>query len=282
MTRLVRGCYDHFLVDLFPFGRRKFRHEIVWLIERLRRANPGIRIHCSLRDVMVDRKDARWQETISYLQRFFDTVLVHSDPRFIRLDETFRRVQEIGSKIVYTGFVVRRQAVTRQRTRHARILVSMGGGVVGGELAEAAVGIASRLPAYEFRVVLGPHTPDSVRSSLVAKARKHSNVRVSRFMRNFQSALSTCRLSVSLAGYNTIMDLLRTRTPAVVFPYAANREQELRARRFEAAGLLAVGSDLRRRPFEALLRRELNRSYPQVLVDLDGADRTRDFLLEGR
>ena len=35
-------------------------------------------------------------------------------------------------------------------------------------------------------------------------------------------------LSISLAGYNTLMDILATRTPALVYPYMANREQNMR------------------------------------------------------
>jgi predicted glycosyltransferase len=40
-------------------------------------------------------------------------------------------------------------------------------------------------------------------------------------------------LSVSLAGYNTCMNLLVTRVPALVYPYSRQQEQPLRANRIK-------------------------------------------------
>lgn len=273
--------YDHLIVELFPFGRRKFRHEILWLMDRLRGENPGLRAHCSLRDIMIEREPAREAETVAWLNERFDDVLIHSDPRFFRLEDSFGSAGSIEPRLVYTGFVSAKTGRAVKAARSQKVLVSLGGGLVGGELALAAVEAAALLPSYEFDVALGPNLPEPIRAQLAAQARGRRNVRFVGFLRDFQGALSGAGLSVSLAGYNTVMDLLRTRTPGVVYPYGANREQSMRARRFEAAGLLAVASekDLARKRFAALLRRELRCGYPEVDVDLSGAERTRDYLL---
>ncbi|MGH6928495.1 MAG: glycosyltransferase, partial [Dongiaceae bacterium] len=69
-----------------------------------------------------------------------------------------------------------------------------------------------------------------------------SNVVVERFRSDFQGLLQRCRLSVSQAGYNTVMELLAAGTRAVVVPFAegGETEQPVRARLFAARGLLTV------------------------------------------
>ena len=51
------------------------------------------RVVCSVRDILVGRRDdqARHDERVVGLaNRYFDAILVHSDPQFARLDDTFR------------------------------------------------------------------------------------------------------------------------------------------------------------------------------------------------
>jgi hypothetical protein len=76
------------LVELFPFGRKKFAGEILPLIRAARRQAGGpARVVCSLRDILVDARPdqqhhdnrARW-----LADRYFDAVLVHADPAFAR------------------------------------------------------------------------------------------------------------------------------------------------------------------------------------------------------
>lgn len=279
---LARRRYEHVLVDLFPFGRRKFRHEILRLLESLRRRNPRLRAHCSLRDVMVEREPSRDAESLELAVRHFDSVLVHSDPRYLRLEHSFPRATELGSHLVYTGFVSRPVPASAAPPRPRRVLVSLGGGAVGHRLAEAAVRAASHLPGCELRVALGPHAPSSFRARLRRVARPRANACVIDFIPDFPAALAASGLSVSLAGYNTVMDLLRARVYGLVLPYDANQEQSLRARRFESAGLLGVlgERDLEPRRLAARIRGALDRPRPRPPVDLDGAARTRE-LLEG-
>src|SRR5215213_9502605 len=80
------------LVELFPFGRKKFADELLPLLEEAR-AESARRplVVCSLRDILVGKRseqqkhDARAVETAN---RYFDAVLVHSDPTFARLEES--------------------------------------------------------------------------------------------------------------------------------------------------------------------------------------------------
>ena len=63
------------------------------------------------------------------------------------------------------------------------------------------------------------------------------------------------RASISQCGYNTALDLLRTRVPALVVPYATPEEDEQtrRARRLEQLGVLKVATHING-DIDALLR----------------------------
>jgi len=54
-------------------------------------------------------------------------------------------------------------------------------------------------------------------------------ISVRRFTKNLPDYLDTADLSISMAGYNTCMDLLVMQIPALVYPYARQQEQPIRA-----------------------------------------------------
>ena len=87
--------------------------------------------------------------------------------------------------------------------------------------------------------------------------------------------LSGCALSISQAGYNTVLDLVQAGRPALVVPFDAGNETEqaLRATALERGGVarvvtLAQGPD---RLAAAIEGRLAQGSPPPLEVDLDGA-----------
>src|SRR6266478_3720915 len=97
---------DAVVIEAFPFGRRAFRFELEPLLEAARTRRPRPRILCSLRDiVVVPDQTARRRDIIDRVRADFDFVLVHGDPDFIPLDESFPAAWEIADRLIYTGYV---------------------------------------------------------------------------------------------------------------------------------------------------------------------------------
>jgi predicted glycosyltransferase len=97
---------DAVVIEAFPFGRRAFRFELEPLLEAARARRPRPRILCSLRDIVVVPDEAtRQREIIDRVRADFDLVLVHGDPDFIPLDESFPAASEIADCLVYTGYI---------------------------------------------------------------------------------------------------------------------------------------------------------------------------------
>ena len=227
------------LVELFPFGRAKFARELVPLLQAARAR--GAFTACSLRDILVSaRADQRAHDdrAAALANAHLDAVLVHCDPRFARLEETFRPSDPLTVPVHYTGFVVGRDAVpTTERGDH--VVVSAGGGRVGLPLLRQAIEASDGRP---MRVIAGPLMPESDWRELERLA--PANVELLRSVPDLAAELSRAAASISQCGYNTALDLLRTRVPALVVPYATSEEDEQtrRARRLEALGALMVAT----------------------------------------
>ena len=278
------------VTEMFPLGRRQMRFELLPLLEAAADRTPRPAIVCSVRDILNEPRSAaktRWM--VETLDRFFDRVLVHGDPAVTTLDRSFPEIAGAAPEIAYTGYVVTEPpppaepAPVPRPEEEGEVLVSAGGGRVAGPLIEAA--LAARpmgpLKAAPWRILVGEHFPAA---DLAAVSRRApAGVTVERSRPDFQALLARCRLSISQAGYNTVMEVLRSRRPAVVVPFAAGAEteQSRRAGLLAAKGLLAVvaEAELSGERLDQGLRRALagsDRGPPPV--DMEGARKTATML----
>ena len=97
---------DIVVIEAYPFGRRQMRFELTPLIHALAGMDRRPALVTSIRDILQDRlKPGRNEETLDILNRYFDLVLVHGDPSFATLCNTFPLAAAIMPEIVYTGMV---------------------------------------------------------------------------------------------------------------------------------------------------------------------------------
>jgi predicted glycosyltransferase len=225
-----RFAPDVLVVELFPFGRRQLRFELLPLLDEAREKL----VVCSVRDVLQPRP-AREEEALGYFERYFDHLLVHGDPRIARFGSAAR----LAGKVHYTGYVAE-ENLAEGDAGSAEVLVSAGGGAVGRRLLEAALEARplSALRTKTWRILTGPN----FQGLEALQARAGAGVVVERFRNDFTLRLRNCVLSVSQAGYNTVVETLQARARAVLVPFAAGGEveQTARARLLEERGLVQV------------------------------------------
>jgi predicted glycosyltransferase len=277
------------LVELFPFGRKKFAGEILPLLRAARRLPGGpAKVVCSLRDILVDARPdqqhhddrARW-----LTDRYFDAVLVHADPVFARLEDSFHPSRPMRTPVHYTGFVVpARPALAAPVRRAAHVLVSAGGGIVGDSLFSAVLAarrlLGSTLP---LRIVAGPFLPEAHWQALLQRTEGLAGVEVLRHVPDMVAELRQARASISQCGYNTALDLVVAEVPALVVPYqtATENEQQQRAQRLAAAGaLLHLPAAEAEDPaaLAAALQQLLGFQPRPAAMALDGAVRSAEIL----
>ena len=235
---------DAVIIELFPFGRRQLAAEFVALLDDLMACAQPPAILSSVRDVLAPpstpKKAAR---TVALLERYFDRVLVHGDAAILPLEASWPVPPHLARRLSYTGYVRDGQAVPAVATDAdgaGEIVVSGGGSDAALPLFRAALGAARLMPGRDWRILVGHGVSNSDFAKLQYDA--PANVRVARVRRDFAAVLARAACSVSMAGYNTVLDLAAARVPAVVVPFDGGNEveQSIRAEKFAGMGLLDV------------------------------------------
>lgn len=289
------------VLELFPFGRHALAFELSPLLlavadDRARRRAGAPRVVVSLRDILVSKKNRPWYEAtvLAMVRQWVDRVLVHGSPDVVPLSRTFGLADRLGDALVYTGYLGPVPRRPEGIVPRGEIVVSAGGGRAAGPFLRAVLTArarASTAAARPWRLLTGPHLPDETRHELLALAQAcpplsdGPAVFVESFRPDLVALLEGAALSVSQAGYNTVLDLLASGVRAIVVPFeASGDEQALRARLFAARGLLRVveeGEDLPGRlatAMEAGLAAPAPPATPAI--DLGGATRAVAILTE--
>lgn len=237
---------DVLITEHFPFGRRQLSDEFLALIGGARRANPDVLILSSIRDVLVTPKPARIAEAEERLEALFDAVLVHGEDDVLPLERSWPVKPPLARKLRYTGYLGASPSGSSpsslsppDETAAAEILVSGGGSAAALPLFALALAAARLVRHRGWRILVGKAVPDRDFAGLVASAPE--NALVERARPDFPALLAACAVSVSQAGYNTVLDLVTARRPAILVPFddGGETEQSLRAEAFAAAGLAA-------------------------------------------
>jgi predicted glycosyltransferase len=278
---------DAVLIEAFPFGRRAFRFELDPLIDAVRSRRPRSLVLCSLRDIVVTPEDPkRLRDIVHRVRADFDLVLVHGDPALITLEASFPLTPEIADRVVYTGYVggADETDVAEEATDSAEVLVSAGGGAVGGALLSTALEARRRgcLAGVKWQLLAGPNLPEAEFRTLAS--RLPQGVALDRYRPEFPQMLRRCRVSVSQAGYNSILDILGAHVAAVVVPFASGRETEQtqRAEALAAHNILQLvrESELSPDRLASAIDRAIARGPAAIAIDTGGARRTATLIAE--
>lgn len=289
---------DIIIFELFPFGRRKFTFELVPLLDRVLSSGRSTKVVCSLRDILVSKRDqTRYEEQVcDLMNQYFDLLLIHSDPSFQRLEDTFSRVKDIKCEIRYTGFVVQRPQQNHisleEDTPHIPagepfILVSIGGGRIGYKLLECAIEsshIVEETMPHRMLIFTGPYMPDELLLKLQCMVEKTPNIKIHRYTPQFLSYMEKAALSISLAGYNTCMNIITTGVKALILPLTGinKEEQTIRADKLEKLGIVATISPQELHPdcLAEKIIRCLKTEPISSNLDVNGVNNTAFFLTD--
>ena len=248
---------DVLVTELFPFGRKQFSFELLPLLSRAHSRAGKTMIVSSIRDILVHRRNQEeYEERVCNLvNSFYDLVLIHGDKRFGTLGETFSRECDLQCPVAYTGYVVQQPhtdmvsdgVIPLAQDRRPTIVVSNGSGMCpsGHHLLESVLRAAPLLEKqipHHFYLFAGPLIPEKVYQALEGMAGQTRNVTLSRYTADLPALLRQADMSISMAGYNTVMDVLSTGVRALVYPVTGNGddEQYVRAGKLAGKGVLRL------------------------------------------
>ncbi len=222
---------DILLIEQYPFGRRQFRFELLALLDAAHTAKNLPRVACSVRDLLVKKNNPeRARETADIIDQYFDRVFVHGDGAFLPFEASFTETARIAGKLQYTGYVT---PFPPRETMDGmgEVIVAAGGGAVGKELLKIAIAAKplSSLNDRVWRILMGPNLDPKTRAELGNATDPDIIAESNR--EDYPALLGNCALSISQAGYNTLMDIVMAQCPAIVIPFAdaGETEQTVRA-----------------------------------------------------
>jgi len=268
---------DVLITEQFPFGRTQLRFELLPLLEMAQARQPKPLIVSSVRDIVRRSMSPRRVQQAIDLCRRFDLILIHGDPTLIGFDRSFAGWKAIRTRAAYTGYIAERNGETGEGGID-EVLVSAGGGAMGAPLFRAASAARGQgaLADRTWRLLVGANLGDAVEATagmIVEPARA-----------DFRALLRNATLSISQAGYNTVVDTLCWADRAVLVPFGTDRETEQtdRARWLAERGLVAcvpapsLSADTLSAAIDRAMRGPSLRSFPPC--DLNGAAATAALL----
>ncbi|MPZ29424.1 MAG: glycosyl transferase family 28 [Rhodospirillales bacterium] len=233
---------DIVITEQFPFGRARLRFELLPLLEAARGLPKRPLIACSVRDVVRRAGPERIAETEQILERLFDAVLIHGDPRLVPFERSFAGWARIKECAFHTGYVSEHESAQGMQSAEGKdeVVVSVGGGAVGAPLLKAAIAARPRtaLADRTWRLLLGENLPAHDRAALA----REDGIVIEPARSDFTTLLGNATLSISQAGYNTTIETLCCADRAVLVPFATERETEQadRAQALAERGMVAV------------------------------------------
>lgn len=264
---------DLVITETFPFGRRIFHFELEPLMYWVKQ-QASMYLMASIRDVLQRRSEPKNRFTVEVVNKYYDGVLVHADERLFKLDASFMHTDKIEDKLFYTGYIhdaVDAPPDDGSTVGQNEIIVSGGSGTVSAQLMAVAplARSLSKARSYQWRMMTGrdrSRPAYSPEPGLIIEPNRD----------DFYALLGRCALSVSLAGYNTTLDVLASGVRSVMVPFVGSHETEQsdRAQALERAGrILQVPENiLSPKSLAQAIDRALEMAPVQIEVNMHGAE----------
>lgn len=301
LLQIFHEFQPHCLItEGYPFSKGKLAFELIPLLEEVNRS--GTKAVCCVRDIVLSKNYYQDKAKLEIkkrdlMNRYYDMLLVHSDPRIHKLEENFSLTDEITCQINYTGYVAQSppenlpptaEDIAGLSSKEPMILVSIGGGRFGHELIEKILGLSIILEKFlphKIQIFTGPFMPEEKFLELQKVAGNKSNINLRRYTPHLLSYMKKAALSISLGGYNTTMNVLRTGVNAMIYPSNDGNEQRIRSEKLEKLGILEVirpqdlqGERLAQKIITSLYKTRV--SDISNYVELQGAQNTTKFIQE--
>jgi predicted glycosyltransferase len=240
---------DVLIVDRLPLGVHDELRESLGVLRAM-----GTRLVLGLRDILDDptRIRAEFERTNAFgvLRRSFDAIWVYGDPRVFDPAAEYELPEDIRAMVRYTGYLDRRtiEAPTGRHLAKRRrdlglpdgrlAVCALGGGEDGHRLAAAFA--HAELPAGTCGVIVaGPFMAERDRDALHALADGRDDLRILDFVPDGESLIALADDVVAMGGYNSVCEILASRTRALIVPRSEpRREQTIRAQRLADMGAL--------------------------------------------
>lgn len=237
---------DVLLVDHAPAG---MGGELLPALSFIGRELKGCRRVLGLRDILDSAGTVRqvWQEQGIYdlLEAAYEQILVYGSQHLFDVSENYQLPRHVAAKTSYCGYVARKPAPesSRRDVSTPVVLVTAGGGGDGFSLMSGYLSALEKLPAgtVSSLIITGPLMDEVQRRELQRMAGNRCDTTIMPATADLPACLGRADMVVCMGGYNTSVEVLAARKPAILVPRSAPRaEQRIRAAILASLGLVEV------------------------------------------
>jgi ATP-binding cassette subfamily B protein len=236
---------DLLVADFMPAGPYG---ELLPALDELERC--GGRAVVGFRDVLDEPAFVRrvWAENGVYevLRKHYSAICVYGDPQMLDFVQAYGLDDDLAGRLHYCGYLGRETPVrngSAETPERPLVVATSGGGVDGPALLATFVQAAGRLQPRvggTWTAVTGPLMEDQDHARIVSLA-EDDGVTVHRLVPDLRNTVAAADCVVSMAGYNTVCDIMSYRRPSVLVPREQpSKEQSLRAERLREWGVAEV------------------------------------------
>jgi predicted glycosyltransferase len=275
---------DLMIVDKRPAG---VDGELLETLGALQERPNRTRLVLGLRDILDEPERTRLSlirnGSFEIIDRFYDEVWVYGTQSIFDPIKEYGFPDCVARKTFFCGYLKRPTGAATRDAGPPRVLVTTGGGGDGSRMIETYLEGLAGLPrniAIETTVIFGPQMPDSRRATLLERFGYLADVTFLDFEPDLTRRYAEADVVVSMAGYNTVCEMLSFARRAILVPRAEPvMEQVIRARLLAAQGLFDVVEQQDLNP-ETLIGKVLASFKPSPItanpLNLDGLPRIRE------
>jgi predicted glycosyltransferase len=277
---------DVIIVDKRPAG---VDGELLSTLKALRQRGTPTKLILGIRDILDEpektRRTLRQNQSFETIEQYYDEVWIYGSKSIFDTVKEYDFPEKVAAITHFCGYLKRPTRTQITSGGAPQVLVTTGGGGDGGEMIEAYLAGLARLPrqvAINSTVVFGPQMSNASRTSLLERYGYLADVTFLDFAPDLTPLYAQSDIVVSMAGYNTVCELLSFGRHAILCPRATPvAEQLIRARLLAAEGLFDLiepenlnGDLLMQKVLAALKPVEVRSSH----LDLEGLPRIRERL----
>jgi len=246
---------DIFIVDKEPQGLKK---EVLPALEWIKENLKDTKTILGLRDIMddADTVKADWNKKNIYstIENLYHEVWVYGQKDIYDAEKEYEIPESISKKLRFTGYIPRKvpqksaaQALKLQLNimkNEKLVTVTTGGGGDGFHVLDSYLKMLERmkeqsiLPAFQSVLVTGPFLSSNDKEQILERANK-LGVMSYDFFSDMEILITASDIVVCMGGYNTICEVLSSKTMSLVIPRETPRkEQHIRAQAFNRKNLV--------------------------------------------
>ncbi len=232
ISEIRRFKPDIFITEYYPMGDAFWTDEVPDVLETVQRYTDKIYCSCGYVSPVKNVYDI--------VGKYYKAIFIHSPEDFLAkfllvfdMPEEYRKLllsllNDFNDIVHFTGFITDK-ALEEVSVKTPFVLITRGSGVVNKGIVSLGLVLAKKRPDLNFVMVMGPSSNEKDVRDIIALAPKNLKVYKSLSPGQFNFLLKSCKVSINMSGYNTIVKLMYFRKPTIIYPLMA-LEQVARAK----------------------------------------------------